>query len=186
MEVKVVDGKIETTTSIPEEIEDAEKSGLTEEVFLENVEEREGKESREFVKWAISQAEELGIDIFWNNKAGVGLWYLPDGEAKFNLTHFSCRGGKTTVKIRHTTSVCNRYGLDPSIGTDLIDQLAAQLPNAKRGQGIARGEDAGLRLNDDKWPRIKDLVPIKEQWLAAIKETIKRLDGAFAEKQLEE
>ena len=159
---------------------DPRPRGITEAVFLEQLEKSAGATVAEFAKRVVDEVERSpDLWLTWS-KAGPAIWWDDDsGERQAGLLRLRASGEfSSTIWL---PSFCAAHGLPMSIADEFQNGLVKLVPGARRvergTQGLCHVQDAG-----GSNPKLVPLAARRDEFWSLLRQTTRALAAALADR----
>lgn len=189
VELKIPASRSDVTVSLPTETsgKTSSRKRITEEEFLEELQESSGDNAVQFAKWVLGQAEVHDLWIDWKDAGPLLKYDDPESGDFFTLGQLH--------KTGNLTETSRLYGRFRKLGwpfdacLDYFDEVAALIPGASRKsfttksgrkkEQIAYGKNPGPR----SYPPFELLEPVKEGWFDAIDKLVNRIKALSGDQE---
>jgi hypothetical protein len=175
VELKIPASRSDVTVSLPTETsgKTSSRKRITEEEFLEELQESSGDNAVQFAKWVLDQAEEHDLWIDWKD-AGPLLKYDDSESGDF----FTLGQLHKTGNLTETSRLYSRFhklGWPFDACFDYFDEVAALIPGASRKSFTTK--------SGRKKEQIELLEPVKEGWFDAIDKLVNRIKALSGDQE---
>jgi hypothetical protein len=154
---------------------------LSEELFLEGLRNAAGDEVATLTKLTLTEARAHGLEVDGQAGAGPILKYVDDSGEFFNFGQI--RGDGKFGSTNRLSQKCVMLGLPQEIWQSYDEVIVKIIPGSRRlplkQKGI-EGEFEWIASSDGDYPPVGPLLRNREQWFAAIDNTVDRLRSGLA------
>jgi hypothetical protein len=158
--------------------EPGQRRRLTEEVLIEQIRNAVGPEMSGRFDQFIERAEQLGIQPEGRDTSLSLFWQEPETERRFTFGSLFNDG---RVEFRFVMHNFRKAGLDPQIGYQYIEAVAALFPGAVVRDNFEKKSTA-FKFADvaisGKPARLTDFLGRSDEWLRLIEEYMRRVQKA--------
>ena len=182
VEIKIPASRSDVVVSLPSEPPDRPqppRKTITEEEFLEELQQSSGDGAVNFAKWALEQAVDRKLRIDWKDAGPLLKYDDPETGEFFTLGQLNKSGFLTATSRLYRRFEKLGWPFDACI--DYLDEVASLIPNAirksfqsksgKKWQKIVHGENPASGSN----PPFLLLEPKKTEWFDAIEKLKNRI-----------
>lgn len=189
VELKIPASRSDVTVSLPTETsgKTSSRKRITEEEFLEELQESSGDNAVQFAKWVLDQAEEHGLWIDWKDAGPLLKYDDPESGDFFTLGQLHKTGNLTETSRLY--SRFRKLGWPFDACLDYFDEVAALIPGASRKsfttksgrkkEQIVYGKNPGPR----SYPPFELLESVKEGWFDAIDKLVNRIKALSGDQE---
>ena len=182
VEVKTTVEPSGIVVTVPE-TEPPKQSGrkkLSEDLYFEELQKLNCPEATELARWVLDTAVSHDLYIEWGGAGPLLKWAKEETDEGYTFGQLN-RKGMLAFTVR-LFSQCKRRGVDPQIARDYYDAVAKLIPGASRkvfpNPGGGTKEAVVIGENPRDWPPFAELAARRDEWFAAIDDTVRRLRSA--------
>jgi len=171
----------DVTVKLPEVVygdDGGKRRRLTEEAMFETIAESLGAPVVEQFRGFLRECEKVGIEPEARSASISLFWYEPNTGRRFSFGSIFADGGRVGMWfVRH-----NYYkaSLDPSIGLEYVNSVAALVPGSRVVDRAERGVKGLKIVVDQREVTLADLMPKSAEWLQALAAVITKTEEGGA------